>query len=451
MVNFSVQRLKQKIHNNGSEIKLNKKITKQANIIKYKRGSAKMLNSSQLDTQLPDHSTEESKSQQFNQLQKYLDKKLVISTVIATVLSTIILTISSFIINEFNSPKKAIADLREIINENTIAIAVLQTEIDNIHNDIARLDNRMNLASETDNSVSKLYPTKSLTTLMDISIQKTSTSMPTYLSAPTWGSYDIIAKDSSGNDLTSEELINKKLLLSYESNGQEVFFYGQYNANNQWDGRCIINVYEQNKLILITEAIYENGIIQSYKQVLVDDQLWIISDRINKGNYNSGSSWRYNYKAPTPKKFDINTVVDSDILTVDTFKDALDVYLEGYYYGNTSNGLYNDDTGTAYLIKYAPDGTVRTLYCGNFKNGHFEDDTGNAWYITRNDETNTNYMYFKGIFVDNRPSKNSVFEFENNLTLEKINSYLSGRKFNSEIIWAETESIRANQKTIRGI
>lgn len=55
-------------------------------------------------------------------------------------------------------------------------------------------------------------------------------------------STDVYAVDSITNlTYTAEELTDQKILLSYKSDDQEVFFYGQFNDENQWDGNCIIS------------------------------------------------------------------------------------------------------------------------------------------------------------------------------------------------------------------
>ena len=69
------------------------------------------------------------------------------------------------------------------------------------------------------------------------------------------------------------------------------------------------------------------------------------------------------------------------IFSADAFEDSLTGYLEGFYSGNTSNGQFNDDTSTAYMVKHFSDGTIKTLYVGNFRNGQFNDTTGNAWMV----------------------------------------------------------------------
>lgn len=259
-----------------------------------------------------------------------------------------------------------------------------------------------------------------------------------YLSAPTWSNTDIIATDSeSGEKYSATELIEQKLFIPYKSEGQDILFLGQFNEKNHWNGNCLFNVYENDVLVFIMEAEYNDGNLKSYKQVIPaktarKENIWIISERENIGKENIGNSWNYIKLAEYEKIID-SSIKASEVISVDMFKRQLNTRLEGYYHGKTSNGSYNDNTGTAYLIKYADDGTIRTLYCGNFKNGMFHDNTGNAWYITK--EPETSYMYYKGIFENGYARKDKNSYFENDLTIERINEITENKEFDCELNW----------------
>ena len=85
-------------------------------------------------------------------------------------------------------------------------------------------------------------------------------------------SYAIIATDyKTGIEYTASELEGKKILCSYEDNGQDVIFYGQYNENMHWDGNCLLNVYENDTLVATSYVVYEDGVTISYEQVIADD------------------------------------------------------------------------------------------------------------------------------------------------------------------------------------
>lgn len=234
---------------------------------------------------------------------------------------------------------------------------------------------------------------------------------------------------------TGEELAGEKVLLPFEQDGQEVYFYGQVNERGQWDGDCLVNVYKDNELIIITDANYSDGKINNYKQAFVDESrnIWYISNRENKGDYNEGETWSYFKNSNNKKDFSLETVQISDMINVDDFKRMNELAEEGYYHGQTSNGRYNDTTGKAYSIKFAADGTIRTLYIGNMVDGQYEDYTGNAWYITKAEDTD--YMYYKGFFKKGKTVNNEGYIFENNLSLSDIEKYVSGYEFDIELNW----------------
>lgn len=269
---------------------------------------------------------------------------------------------------------------------------------------------------------------------------------PVYLSSPEWQGTDVIAIDkNSGKEYKASELAYEKILFPYTSNNREIFFYGQYNENNNWDGHCIINAYENNKLVFITEAEYADGKILSYQQVFAfnnaSGKVWGVSERENEGDYNSGVTYTYFFDKDYIKDFTLNNVTADDILTVEDFRNNLTAILEGFYCGNTSNNHYNDETGNAYIVKYAKDGTVRTLYVGNFVNGAFNDYTGNAWYIVRDEELNTNYMYYKGKFENGNIVDNPTEKPENPVSLERIKEILNDAHLDLNLNWYITDPI----------
>lgn len=252
----------------------------------------------------------------------------------------------------------------------------------------------------------------------------------------------IIGEDSeTGEEYKAKSLVNKKILVPYKENGQEVYFLGQYNAEYHWDGNCIINVYRKNRLVLVTNANYDNGKLQDYRQVLEGKgSTWIISNRKAHKNYNSGENWSYYKNSEITKKFSMSNVTVSDIIGVEKIKSKFsDSDLEGYYHGRTSNGKYNDNTGKAYLVKYFKDSKyVKTLYQGRFEDGEFEDSTGDAWYIVK--EENTNYMYYKGIFESGTAKYRDDKHFKNPLTKKDIDEIIEGHSFDCELSWDFSEN-----------
>lgn len=255
------------------------------------------------------------------------------------------------------------------------------------------------------------------------------------LSAATPVAYSTVAEVT----LTPSQVAGLPLLLPYKSGGQEVYFYGQFDENGSWDGHCLLNTYEDDRLVLITEANYDHGTLLNYRQAFFydaysGDPVWAFSNRVYEGDFNSGETWLYAKKSDHIKDFTFEDVRAEDILTPEEFWSTLDLQLYGYYHGNTSNGKFNDDTGDAYMVHFFEDGKVRLLYCGRFSDGRFNDNTGSAWYIVK--EPYTDYMYFRGKFKDSHEVHRDKFTFENHLnTVEKIMSHLGGRTFDIDLEW----------------
>ncbi|MCD8177267.1 MAG: hypothetical protein LUE98_07540, partial [Tannerellaceae bacterium] len=261
-------------------------------------------------------------------------------------------------------------------------------------------------------------------------------------SVATWAENDVFGIDEeSGEEYTVEELYNEKLLIPYTYEEEEILFYGQFNEKGHWDSDCLINVYVDNELILIMEALYDDGNLLSYQQVLsettdADVDLWIVSDREHDSETgsNEGNSWNYFKEADFQQSFELTEAQYTDLVSVENFVSSGGTgQIEGFYHGTTFEGKYNDDTGTAYLVKYDSAGKVRLLYEGCFKDGVFNDNTGDAWYITRDE--GTDYMYFCGVFRSGNVVKTGTYSFENNLTQERIAEIIGDREFECELDW----------------
>lgn len=312
---------------------------------------------------------------------------------------------------------------------------VNKSDLENITDKINSFESDLNGIGNIQSSATVYVPTKKVSGLIyDATISKNDLE---FLSSPQWNEDDIIAKNpNTGRKYKPQNLKDKKILLPYSENGQDIYFYGQFNKYNHWDGKCIINVYKNNKLQIIMEGQYTDGKLISYKRVTHREntrgiKIWSISKREVNGNINTGETYTY-FKTKNKKAhFTQNTIESSDILSIIDFQNWLNTPLEGYYKGNTSNGNYNDETGNAYLIKYFEDGTTRTVYCGNFKNGMFNDHTGKAWYVSI-DEGAKNYIYFKGGFTNNTPDETKNHK-RVDIDNEDIHEIIDDMKFNSSI------------------
>lgn len=260
------------------------------------------------------------------------------------------------------------------------------------------------------------------------------------LDEPKWDDNEIIATiENTGVTFSADELENQPLVLTRVAGPEILVFSGQYDSYNRWNGKCIINVYEDNKLEFIMDAYYEHGELSVFRQVFKDttsrgDEVWVVSNRINKDGYSTGETWNFLRTEEYIKEFDIEDISYDDVVSLTKFKTFIKGHLESYYNGNISDGYYNDDTGRAYLVKYFEDGTVRMLYQGNFVNGRPNDNTGNAWYLLK--EEGTAYMYHTGEFVDGTCiTTETKKNFQNYLTKDDINSYLSGKYFDCPLMW----------------
>lgn len=267
---------------------------------------------------------------------------------------------------------------------------------------------------------------------------------PYQLEADSYNAEPIAYDPNSGTTFTAEELSGQKLLFPYFEDGQEVYFYGQIDQTGCWDGECIVNIYEDKNLVLITEAVYKHGKLLRCKQAFpyttlstsYPHDVWAISKRTVDENFNSGETYYYFRSSSFLQTFEFDEVNDEDIISVVDFEKTITTDLEGYYYGHTSDSRYNDKTGDAYMVKYFEDGTIRTLYVGNFEDGFPHDNTGNAWMIGKN-STEQEYSYYKGIVKKGSPTEEGPEHWREELTLDEIETIIAGTSFNVELRWAK--------------
>lgn len=261
-----------------------------------------------------------------------------------------------------------------------------------------------------------------------------------------WDDEEIICVVDDEN-YKSSELKGNKILLSYFYDNQEIYFYGQFSKNMRWDGNCIINIYKNNQLYLVTDALYDDGELKSYQQIFTyytnaSEEVWCISKRECTKDGNVGDSWNYFKNSDINKDFTIDNVEPYNIYNVaqikKIIKEDLECPIEAYYHGMTRDGLYNDKTDEAYVVKFSKeDGTVRTLYFGHFENGDFSDNTGNAWMIGRHvEQVGSSYAYYIGNFKDNKPSEEwTPDNSEYNLSLDYINEKIRYKIIKPVLKW----------------
>ena len=246
----------------------------------------------------------------------------------------------------------------------------------------------------------------------------------------------IIATDAkSGVPYTGEDLVNETILMSYtDEDGQEVLFKGKFDENGYWNENCIINKYKDGNLVMIMDAVYESGNLVNYEQIfpyttLAGNDVWVISRRAVEEESRSGETFMYFRKKPYIKDFNSASISDTDFINVSGFKNMIDLQIEGYYSGYTSNGKFNDDTGSAYLVKYKENGDVRFFYVGKIKDGLANDSTGNAWSLSWG-YADDGYYYFKGTFHDGTHDTPKNWK---PITQEEIDSLVNPDDFNCSL------------------
>lgn len=241
-----------------------------------------------------------------------------------------------------------------------------------------------------------------------------------------------IGIDADGNEYIAKDLVNETILLTYKENDKEIYFLGQYNENYHWNGYCVTNAYFlDGSLYGICESNFDDGKRLDYKSIyLSDNGQWIFSDRICNDSSNSGKSIHYILNYDKIKNFTSTNVRVNDILYTDRFIESVEPVTKSFYYGDTSQEYYNDNSGDAYEIIYNDDGTVKTLYVGCFANGTFNDNTGNAWDISYADKYGF-YVYNTGNFKNG----NAVTKSTEPITIEEIQKIVSEYNFESELTW----------------
>ncbi len=268
----------------------------------------------------------------------------------------------------------------------------------------------------------------------------------------------IVGTDAiTGQEYVMEDLVGQKILTSYVDDGMNVLFYGQYNKNGKWDGECLLNSYEEtsqgNILRFIRESTYENGQSISSKQVYTHmvekgtKKVWNISDRILNGEISIGDTCLYNKNADKIMNFSIDECLPKDMVTVEQFREEVALNPYGYYFGNISDGLYNDNTGNAFYISFFTNGRIRSIYSGNFKNGTFNDSTGNAWFLYK-EKDDPYYTYRGGHFKGGRSVDIDSEEIIRNIDEKSIMDLIAEKDFDFapmleyfNIIWDFPETI----------
>lgn len=363
-----------------------------------------------------------------------------------------------------DSLSESIVGIQNSIDEINTNIDGINKNVDTINQSItAEANNRINMDAYIEEQIGQVQGQLSQF-LYELAIRPTNESQKAITKGYNdWGSpyakanasnnlkaTSLVAYSSTtGTQYSAQQLSDLRLLLPYQSGGQEVYFYGAFSESGQWTGNCITNVYENDKLTLITDAEYDNGKLLKCKQIFAytlrnGQDVWAFADRTQEDGFSSGVTWLYERTPENEytKSFSMDEATIEHVFTGDQFREKINNRLCAFYHGNISDGFFNDETGDAYMVYFFEDGTVRLLYSGNFKDGTFNDNTGKSWYIVK--EEDTDYMYAKGSFKNGNLQRSKVTEKgPPPLSLEDIKGYMAQRDFNFpfELRWAGLELI----------
>ena len=357
----------------------------------------------------------------------YIGSVNIIYTLIAIIV--VVVGVASYIITTNVSQSKDIESLQKDSEKINVAVKDLEKSFDDIE-DISEDDHAILVEL---NSIIKEQPAYFLMSNAGDFIETETVNDEIFISElNVEDGTDILFQEVNGETVYSmEDLYNVPIITSYIENGKEVYFCGKFNENKNWNGKCVLNIYNGDKLYSIFEGVYDDGNLFSYKCMTEDDGRWIINDRIVHSEYNDGETYIYKKTSDFTKNFTLDNVREKQILDIDNFLLSKKESLLSFYKGNTVNGKYNDDSGRAYLVKYKEDGTVNYLYCGNLSNGEENDKTGNAWCIGWG-YANDGYHYYKGTFTDGQQDKKPKSWYKP-MTQEEIDAIVNQEDFDFEL------------------
>lgn len=136
------------------------------------------------------------------------------------------------------------------------------------------------------------------------------------------------------------------------------------------------------------------------------------------------------------KIFTATNVRVSDLIYIESMKEYDNKEILSYYMGKTSNGVYNDDSGNAYLVMYNSEGFVSVYYKGNFKDGYFEDE--NAIEIVLDESYNINkYFLYNGGFTRGERISDDGIKY---ITQDEINTILKENGCKDNFTWYSENS-----------
>lgn len=248
-----------------------------------------------------------------------------------------------------------------------------------------------------------------------------------------------IGTDSDGKVYIAKNLIDQTILLTYNEDDKEIYFLGQYNKNYHWNGYCVINTYDADgKLNGINESNFDDGNRLDYESYYLSDKQneWIYTDRDCKKETNEGISIRYKSNFSKQKNFTTTNVRVSDLIYIESMKEYDNKEILSYYMGKTSNGVYNDDSGNAYLVMYNSGGFVSVYYKGDFRDGYFEDENAIEIVLDESDNINKYFLYNGGFTRGKRISDDGI----KYITQDEINTILKENGCKDNLTWYSEKS-----------
>ncbi len=232
-----------------------------------------------------------------------------------------------------------------------------------------------------------------------------------------------------------------RMIYNYEQDNSQFYFAGQYDENGQWDGECLINVYSGGLLQMAVKNEYISGEVVSSKQLFkTSNGIWMYAERQYYKEEDMGDSWKYNGETLIAQKVAMDNPIEKDLVDPEFEKNQLGEYIQ-HYHGGILDGLYNDNTGSSYMVSKYSDGTIKTIYWGGFKDGTFFDESYDAWYVSRIKERNTRYNYYVGPFRNGGPALNGFAEgvyFDDAISKEELEYIIKDTPFENESGWIES-------------
>ena len=312
------------------------------------------------------------------------------------------------------------------------------TRIDNLETDIHEIKGGIEELSEV-LKISAINTNNSIVAsnlVYTTSMENETSAKPILFSLTTY-----LGSDPVGNEYNIEDVVGKKVLLTYNEDDKEVYFLGELNEKLQWHGHCVTNSYNKDGTLYgVCESEFKDGKRLNYESFYrsTTTNQWIYTNKICDDKGNLGISERYSFKYDKKKNFTNTNVRLYDLLDIKDFSELDGKTLLTHYYGYTSNSEYNDqfndEKHVSYEIIYNTDGKVKILYIGQFKNGDFHDQTGNAIEIVYDPSTKDyNYFCYKGIFTEG--DRDGAVSSDNYVTQKQIDDILLEKGIKLKLSW----------------